>query len=262
MPSSTESVLRPPRARWAPGASETAVGEKGSGSDAAAPPLAGRPAPRRVRSRPAGAPAVAACPHTSGTRMRPLPAGHTTLFLALFLLLAGLFAVLLSHSRIDRPRAVRVLASLGNSFAAAPFPPPAPEAERAGGWRRTGAPEIPAASGGPLPARSSPPGPVVVTLPEQRLFTAAGEVPRARWLTLGRLARLARDAGGRLEIAAPWPRDAAARRLRALRLRALAATVRQLGAPRERLALGFASESGTAWRLVYRPATDPDPMWR
>ncbi len=216
--------------------------------------------PERVPHRPGFprgsgiAAAVGACGACAG-ESRPRHPGHAILLLALFLLLAGLFAVLLSYARLDETRAARVLASLESRFAAAAALSAAsglePGGEVAGASRKPSlAPE------NPLPGRRSPPGTVVLALPERRLFTEAGAVPRARWLSLGRLARLAREEGGWIEVAAPWPGDAAEFRLRTLRLRALAAVLRELGAPRAGLALGFGARPAPLWQLVYRPPLD------
>ncbi len=251
MRSSTDLPLRGPARDTAGKGHARDPRRHGPPSDAGRKRIPHRPEFPRGSGSPPAAAASGAYTGAAGSR-HP---GHAILLLALFLLLAGVFAVLLGYARLDESRAARVLASLERRSPAAASLSAASGLEPGGEVTDTSG-KLSLAPENPLPGRRLPPGTSGLALPERRLFTEAGAVPRARWLSLGRLTRLTRERGGWIEVAAPWPADAAEYRMRTLRLRALAAVLRELGAPQAALVLGFGAAPEPVWQLVYRPPLD------
>lgn len=185
---------------------------------------------------------------------RPARAGETQL--ALFLMLAGFFAVLLSLAQPEPDRARMVLESLAATFSEA-YPPEADIGEggppRPGQGRRYRRARLPL--GEPLTAAERRAGLLArVRIAEDRLFDASGGIPRWRWFLLGRLARrVADDAEGhrRLEILLPAAAlsegDATA-----LRVRTLLGRLTAFGAPVDRVALGMLPAGRGLWTFVLR----------
>ncbi len=178
------------------------------------------------------------------------------LFLSVFLLLSGVFVLLIAMSEFDRDRTKRVLESLGRQFATAPA---------AGGetpFSAAGRLSLPLVVGDtpralrfgpPLTAEARRAGIVGrVELPSTRLFDERGEVPRERWLLFGRMAAATRDprAWG-LEIAAPWTDRADAAEL-AFRLEKLLALLDRLGADPAAVTYGLGRTDGEIWSFTFR----------
>lgn len=175
--------------------------------------------------------------------------------LALFLLLGGFFALLLSLAEPAPERARVVLDSL-----TAVFSTKAPGAQDGSGLPAADSAEAPRRRaqlplGEPLTAAERAAGLVArVRLAGERLFADTGEIPRWHWFLLHRLAqRVAATSDPRqLEILVPagaWQKapEATERRLEALIARLVA-----LGAARDRLLLGILPEERDLWTLLLR----------
>lgn len=187
----------------------------------------------------------------------PAPGSHHLLFLALFLLLGGVFALLTSYARLDQDKIDRVLASLEERFGGGALGLPL-ERERVGDPQAAGL-DTPAL---PDPRREERPpllkgrgeGGSELRLDEDRLFDRDGRIPRARWVLLSRFARAAREEGMRIAVLAPAPvppetlGGARLERLGRLRARLVA-----LGAPEDAVLLGVGDGRVRRWRVMLWP---------
>ncbi len=204
---------------------------------------------------------VVSSPTRSGM---PGSATTSTLFLSVFLLLAGFFVLLIALSEFDRERAKRVLRSLERQFSApatAVAERPAPPVE--GGTLARGSGEDALRDlrfGPPLTAEAERAGVVGrVELAAARLFDASGEIPRARWLLFGRMAAVTRDPNGWvLEIAAPRPTGPEVTEL-ARRLQRVLALLDRLGADGEAVIYGLFGSDGDRWSFTLRERI-PEPI--
>ena len=215
-----------------------------------------------IRERPLSVPDLAATVRTGGPAAGSAVA-CSPLFLSVFLLLTGFFVLLLAMSEFDRERTKRVLRSLERQFATAttvttsrlPVGEDRPSARDAGEETRRDL-----LFGPPLTAKARRAGIVGrIELPGPRLFDAAGEIRRARWLLFGRMAAATRDPRGWLvEIAAPAPTANGTARL-AGRLRAVLALLDRLGADRKAVRYGLLTTTGGQWSFTVRER-DGEPV--
>ncbi len=174
---------------------------------------------------------------------------------ALFLLLAGFFALLLSLAGPAPDRARIVLDSLGAAFGVA-----AGARDRDAALTAVDDPEGPDRRarlplGEPISAAERSAGLVArVRIDADRLFETDGNVRRWHWFLLHRLARRAdgNPGSGRLEILVP---DAAMREApesTRVRLGALVSRLVALGAARERLSVGILPGRRAEWTFLLR----------
>ncbi len=187
----------------------------------------------------------------------PAPGSHHLLFLALFLLLGGVFALLTSYARLDQDKIDRVLASLEERFGGGALGLPV-ERERVGDPRdaalETLARSDPEAVDSPLLLKGRREGGLALSLEEDRLFDREGRIPRARWVLLSRFAQAAREEGVRIAVLAPRPVPPG--RLdegRLARLDRLRARLVALGAPAESVLAGVGDGRDRRWRVVLWP---------
>jgi hypothetical protein len=184
------------------------------------------------------------------------------LHLALFLLLGGFFALLLSLADPAPERARVVLDSLRAVFSAE-----APASENSGATAAPNSTEEPRRRaqlplGEALTAAERAAGLVArVRLAGDHLFDAANDIPRWHWFLLHRLARriTAASDGRQLEILVPagaW-RDAPEATVR--RLEALMARLVALGAARERLLVGIRPGESDLWTFLLREPVEGRP---
>lgn len=215
----------------------------------------------RAPSGPLAVPDIAGDP-PSGPGVRG-SATTPTLFLSVFLLLAGFFVLLIALSEFDRERTKRVLRSLERQFSApvtAVAERPAPPAEGSTLARGSGNDALrDLRFGPPLTAEAERAGVVGrVELASARLFDGRGEIPRARWLLFGRMAAATRDPRGWiLEIAAPRPTGREVTAL-ARRLQRVLTLLDRLGADSEAVTYGLLGGTGDRWSFTLRER-DPEP---
>lgn len=178
------------------------------------------------------------------------------LFLALHLLLAGFFALLLAFAGPAPERARLVLGSLG---VGSPADPQAAQREAAA--RPDAGPRLPLDRperiivGEPLSAADRQRGLLArVEIPADRLFDEAGAIRRWQLFLLGRLARLVgRETTPKrqLEILVPAEQVEDLDRTRR-RLQALLATLQKLGAPGDVLSVGVRPGRAALWTVGLR----------
>lgn len=194
------------------------------------------PGDRRAPGRPPGA---------VGDELQP----------ALFLLLAGFFALLLSLAGPAPDRARIVLDSLGAAFGVAANP-----RDRDAGPAAVDPPEGPDRRarlplGEPISAAERSAGLLArVRIDADRLFQSDGDVRRWHWFLLHRLARRVDGSpgSGRLEILVPDAELRDAPDATRIRLESLVSRLVAFGAARNRLAVGVLPGTRVEWTFLLR----------